>query len=186
MGLLIDRGDKLNTTTIKDNELIIVECLKHAIADTQETIRGYDNKALILATLLTLSVGVTNYGLLASLKGVPRGLIILSWLVSIVAIALLGIVLHPRVNKFKDISLGKYTPTGVYFLHQVSKSATNSVTSLAEQAWETNWVEELTYENMKVSYIREKKHSWFVAALILTGVSLALIFLAILLGTSCV
>lgn len=163
-------------------ETTTIECLKHAISDTQETIRGYDNKALIVATLITLAVGITNYSLMPHLEGGLKYGLIVSWLLAIISVALLGMVLHPRINNFKALHMGEFTPTGVYFLHKATESASNSVSALAEKALSTYWVEELMYEHMKVSYIREKKHCWFVLALKVTGLTLTLTFLVIILG----
>lgn len=170
------------TTEKNQIETATIECLKHAISDTQETIRGYDNKALIVATLITLAVGITNYSLMPHLEGWLEYGLITSWLLAITSVALLGMVLHPRVDNFKAIHLGEFTPAGVYFLHNITNSPSNSVSALAERALSTYWVEELMYESMKVSYIRDKKHCWFILALKVTGLTLALTFLMIILG----
>ena len=163
-----------------------IACLQHAIEDTQETIRAYDTKAEILGILLTLAVGITNFSLLPELALYSRIALVCSWLVSLAAVGLLGLVLHPKANQFKDISFGTFSPNGTYYLNQVTASAQNTVSSLADKAVNTNWVEELMYESMKLSLIRDRKHYWFVLALRVTGVALLLIFGAILLAAFCV
>lgn len=168
------------------NELATIECLKHALEDTQETIRGYDNKAEILAVLLTLAVGFTNFTLFPVVAGsLEKYILVASWITAFVAITFLGFVLHPNVNLFKAIQKGTYTPQGTYFLHKINESPTNTISDLAERALKTNWVEELTYECMKVSIIRERKHCWFVLALQVSGLTLLLILLALLSGAYC-
>ncbi len=166
----------------EDKELVTIDCLKHSIEDTQQTIRGYDIKAEILAILLTFAIGLTNFTLLPHLNTPSKLILLCSWVVSLSAIALLGLVLHPKVNQFKSITLGTYSPSGTYFLHKVTESAQNTVSDLAIRARNTNWIEELMYESMKLSLIREKKHSWFIIALRLSGITLFLIFLVILIG----
>jgi hypothetical protein len=116
------------------------------------------------------------------LEGWLKYVLIASWLFAIISVALLGMVLHPKVNNFKAIHLGEFTPAGVYFLHNIANSPSNSVSALAEKALSTDWVEELMYESMKVSYIRDKKHCWFLAALKVTGLTLTLTFSMIIFG----
>ena len=169
-----------------NNEQATIDCLKHALEDTQETIRGYDNKAEILAVLLTLAVGLTNFTLFPLIvDSLEKYLLMASWVTAFAAITLLGLVLHPKVNLFEAIQKGTYTPQGTYFLHKINESPTNTISALAERALNTNWVEELTYECMKVSIIREKKHCWFVSALLISGLTLLLILLALLSGAYC-
>lgn len=168
-----------------NNEQLTIECLKHALADTQETIRGYDTKAEITAILLTLAVGLTNYTLFPSVTcDLAKVFLIASWITSFAAIVLLGLVLHPKVNLFKAIEKGTFTPSGTYFLDKITSSPLNTVSALAEKALKTNWLEELTYECMKVSIIRERKHYWFIWALCLSGITLLLILIALVLGAN--
>ena len=169
-----------------EKERITIDCIKHAIEDTQATIRAYDTKAEILGVLLTLAVGITNFSLLPELTSYSKVALIASWLVALVAVGLLGLVLHPKTNQFKTIAFGTFSPSSTYYLHQVTALAQNTVSSLAERAANTNWVEELMYESMKLSLIRDRKHCWFVLAIKVTGVALFLIFAAILLGAYCV
>lgn len=168
-----------------DNEQLTIECLMHSIEDAQQTIRAYDTKAEILAILLTFAIGLTNFTLMPSLGFTSKSFLLFSWLVSLLAILFLGFVLHPKKNQFKSISFGTYSPSGLYFLHKITESAQNTVSALADKARNTNWVEELTYESMKLSLIRDKKHKWFIRALCLSGIALALIFLLIIVGAYC-
>jgi hypothetical protein len=74
-----------------------------------------------------------------------------SWVVALIAITALGFVLHPMTNPFKNIALGNFTPSGTYFLSNLSSAPQNTVTTLADRAINTDWVSELMYENMKLS-----------------------------------
>ncbi|MDO9386479.1 MAG: hypothetical protein Q7T65_07210 [Thiobacillus sp.] len=165
----------------KENDNIVIGCLQHAIEDAQGTIRAYDGKAEILGILLTVALGVTNFTYLQQQPGMcSKYLLAASWIFGLAAIGVLGMVLHPKKNQFKGLSLGTYTPTGAYFLFNVLSSPEKSVIALAKNARETDWVSELTYENMKLSLIRECKHEWFVLALKLAGVTLLLITLTVI------
>lgn len=161
---------------------ITISCLKHAIEDTQATIRAYETKAEILGVLLTLAIGITNFTFLQNGTGYAKCILVGSWVVALIAIMVLGLVLHPKKNPFKNIDRGNYTPSGTYFLFNLSLSPQNTVTALADKATNTDWVSELTYENMKLSAIRDNKHYWFTWALKLTGVTILLIAISISIG----
>lgn len=154
----------------------------HAIADNQGTIRAYDTKAEVLGILLTLAIGITNFTLLQHEISCSKWILASSWIIGLIAIAALGLVLYPKKDQFKNIGLGNYTPSGTYFLFNLSSTPQNTVTALANKAIDTDWVSELIYENMKLSVIRENKHHWFIYSLKLTGITLLLITLSIILG----
>jgi hypothetical protein len=162
---------------------VVIECLKHSIEDAQATIRGYDTKAEILGILLTLALGITNFTSISHYEGLAEIFILGSWLCSLGALGLLGLVLHPKLNSFKSISFGTYTPSCVYFLHNVTGAASNSVSDLAIKAKSTDWEQELMYESMKLSLIREKKHRWFILSLKVTALTLSLIVASMVTGS---
>lgn len=160
-----------------------ISCLKHAIEGAQETIRAYDTKAEIIGILLTLAIGITNVTCYQHNTAFAKCIILSSWIVALITIAILGLVLHPKKDPFKNIVLGNYIPSGTYFLSDLSSSPQNTVTILAEKAINTDWVSELMYENMKLSAIRDYKHCWFTLALKLTGITILLIASSIIIGS---
>lgn len=166
------------------NESLTIDCLKHVIEDSQNTIRGYDSKAEIMAILLTLAIGFTNFTLFPEVSGISKYLLIFSWVISFLAIGMLGLVLYPKKNQFQKINMGNYTPKGTYFIHSVADTPECTVSAMAEKALNTNWVLELTYESMKLSVIRKRKHFWFIRALRLSGLTLLLIVTTLVLGVS--
>lgn len=157
-----------------------ISCLQHALEDSQETLRAFDTKAEILAILLTLGIGITNFTYFGHATGVSKYLLAASLFFGLIAIGLLGFVLHPKSNLFKKINLGGYVPSESYFLVNNGTSAQFSVTQVANKALNTDWVRELTYENMKLAVIREYKRCWFITALKFSAVALLLI--TVLLG----
>lgn len=164
-----------------DKHDIVISSIQSAITDSQETIRAYDSKAEILALMVTLAVGVTNYSLLTNGASVAlKNIILVSWIVAILAIGFLGMVIVPRKNLFKDIQMGSYEPQGTYFLVNLTSSSQNTVKNLSEKALSTDWVYELMYENMKLSVIRDYKHKWFKCALYVVAFDLLIILLGIL------
>lgn len=142
---------------------VTITCLQHAIEDTQATIRAYDAKAEVLGILLTLALGISNYTLaLDQIKDCAKWLLILSWFFGLVSMVLLGAVLYPKKNIFAPINMGGYIPTRTYFW---INDPNRSVVDLADLALGTNWCSELVFENLKLSLIRDTKHSRFIRSL---------------------
>lgn len=165
-----------------DQELATMECLRHAIEDTQGTIRAYDVKAEILAALLTLIVTVSSQSLFGQINEIGQMILKISWLFCLITIFVLGLVLMPKSNLFSLVKYGSFSPKSTYFLHEINKSANNTVSEIAAKALVTNWTEELTYESMKLSLIRDRKHNWFTKALYLSAVTLLLVPIALWIG----
>lgn len=159
-----------------------ISCLMHAIDDSQEAIRAYDTKAEILGVLLTLVVGMTNYALFEHSAGHLRTLLLVSWLAALVTVLVTGFVLYPRKNPFKKIELGTFVPSGTYYLTNSSASPQDTVAVLANKAIGTDWVSELMYESMKLSAIRDLKHDCFILALRLSGLTILLIAMAVIIS----
>jgi hypothetical protein len=159
-----------------------ISCLMHAINDSQEAIRAYDSKAEILGVLLTLVVGMTNYALFEHSAGHLRMLLLVSWLVALATVLVTGLVLYPRKNPFKKIALGTFTPSGAYYLTNLSASPQDTIEVMVKKAINTDWVSELMYESMKLSAIRDFKHNYFIWALRLSGLTILLIATAIIIS----
>lgn len=166
----------------QEQEIATIESLRHAIDDSQGTIRAYDVKAEILAVLLTLIVGATSQTFCSDFNEQGQFLLKCAWVLCLLTAFLLGIVLMPKTNLFAKINYGTFTPRGSYHFHNISPYPTNSVSSIAANALATNWIEELTYEVMKLSLIRERKHFWFINSLWPAATTILVIILAIILG----
>ena len=57
-----------------------IECMMHALEDTQQNIRSFDTKSEILGILLTLAIGITNFELIKEYKGLSKYILQLSWI----------------------------------------------------------------------------------------------------------
>lgn len=165
-----------------DEELATMECLRHAIEDTQGTIRAYDVKAEILAALLTLIVTVCSQSLFNGLNENGQLALKVSWFLCLVTIIALGAVLMPKSNLFASIKYGTFSPKSTYYLHEINKSPNSTVSDIATRALATNWIQELTYESMKLSLIRDRKYWWFTRALWISFGTLVPILVALLIG----
>lgn len=160
------------------NDEITLSCLQHAIEDTQGSIRAYDAKAEVLGILLTLALGLTNFSLfIDKATDLSIGLLGTCWIVGLIALLQLGTVLHPQKNLFKPLVMGSFIPKGTYFLVNVTSTP---ISDLISKAQSTDWIAELTYENVKLSLIRDYKHCRFIRSLYLSGVVLLFIIATVM------
>lgn len=149
----------------------VIQCLLHALTDTQETLRAYDIKAQSMGVLLTVAIGIINFNIAESSLPAFRCLAAVASCLGLCAIFALGLVLHPRDKSWMHIPLGDYVPARTYFVTNPNLR-TLPVPTLADLTSSTDWLKELTYELMKLSAIREAKKIWFIRSLILSAATL--------------
>lgn len=147
---------------------ISIECLMHAISDTQDTIRYYDIKSEIIGALLSAFVAIINVTMM-NVSFLPvKCFLFLSLLFDFLAILSIGLVLYPRAVILKKINCGSYIAKNTYLM-------VNHVKTIPEQVdlvKETDWISELTFELSKLSLIRDRKRYFFKLVLLLSGASL--------------
>jgi hypothetical protein len=153
---------------------ISIECLMHAISDTQDTIRYYDIKSEIIGALLSAFVGITNLAIMNDAFLSVKCFLFLSLFFDFSAILSIGFVLYPRAAMFKNINYGSYAPKNTYFMVNYKKTISEQVDLVND----TEWVSELTFELSKLSLIRDRKYYFFKLVLLLSGASLFLISFA--------
>ena len=155
----------------KDTEIGV---LLDAINDVQETIRAFDLKAEILTGILTLLIGMVVFAWHDHDNGL-KYLDILIIITAFLAMGCLGTVLFPENNPLGAVTNGTYAPKGVYYLSGLTLR-NESVSDIAKKLANTNWSEELVFELVKVSSIRERKNRWFVRAMRASAASFGLLF----------
>ncbi len=155
----------------KDTEIGV---LLDAMNDVQETIRAFDLKAEILTGILTLLIGMVVFAWHGHDNGI-KYLDILIIISEFLAIGCLGAVLFPANNPLGSVTNGIYAPKGVYYLSGLTLKK-ESVSDIAKKLANTNWSEELVFELVKVSSIRERKNRWFVRALWASAAGFGLLF----------
>lgn len=160
---------------MEKSEEVKILCLQNALNDTQGTIRAFDAKANSLGVLLTVAIGITNFTLFQTQGPWTKCFLAASWIAGLAAIFFLGAVLHPLRNPHQSL-VGRGEGT-YYFL---TSELTKNVYEMIDRIDKTNWIHELTYENMKVSMIRDYKNAHFKRAVKLSGVCLLSIALAVL------
>lgn len=147
-----------------------------AINDAQETIRAFDLKAEILTGILTLLISLVAFVWHDTDACLLQYLDILIIIAAFLAIGCLGAVLYPANNPLGCIKNGTYIPKGVYYLSG-STLKKESVSDIAQKIANTNWNEELVFELMKVSSIRERKNHWFVWSMRISAAVFVLLFI---------
>lgn len=170
------------TAEDQEQSALTVSCLQQAITDSQDTIRAYDSKAEILGILLTVGLGVTNSNLVPHASILADVVLWASWIFGLAALGALGGVVYPKKGRFDNAMLGSYAPKDSYFLVDLKATPLITVTELAARALDTDWVSELTYVNLRLSLIRQHKDRWFVFSLTLSGITLVLVALTIVMG----
>ena len=156
----------------KDTEISV---LLDAINDVQETIRAFDLKAEILTGILTFLIAMVAFVWHDNDNCSLKYLDILIIITAFLAMGCLGMVLLPANNPLDGVINGTYTPQGVYYLSGLALK-TESVSDIAKKLANTNWSEELVFELVKVSFIRERKNLWFVRAMRISVAVLVLLF----------
>ena len=165
----------MENTHSTDKDKTSLESLQKVLDETQETIRAYDTKAEVLAIILTLVVGIINFGMVADnckkYVGI-KFLSVTSIAMGIFTLLAVGMVLYPRKNLFKDIDTGDDRPKRTYFVSFNFMPSFKNLDEYISQVSLTNWKREIAYEVLKTSCIRDHKHYWFHIALRCAGVTL--------------
>lgn len=158
-----------------DQDQTSLECLQNILDETQETIRAYDTKAEIFAVILTIFVGVINFGMVSEAGKAHcwiNTMSLFSMGIGVVSLFVVGMVLWPRKNPFQGIETGDNKPKGTYYFLLNNTTAFKNLDGFLAKIDATDWKRELAYEVLKASCIRDKKHFWFCWALKCAALSL--------------
>ncbi len=156
--------------TQETDRAFAANCLLAALKEVQDTVRTYDTKAQIVGVGFIFSIGVvTNIG--ARLPNHPEFstlFLILAWILAIGPIILFGVVLYPsRSNapiigdEAEDIRHNYYVATAVQ----------RDLSTYIKNIDACDWKQEIAYEIMKLSNLRDIKRSRFMRALYAAGFS---------------
>lgn len=171
---------------IDEQTKMSIERLQKIIDETQETIRAYDIKAEILAVILTLIISVINFTLLNNFSSLSciKYMALITILIGVSSLIVVGFVLYPNKDIFKDIQTNSYKPKRTYFVNIGGTPSFNNIDVYLNEVESTDWSRELAYEVLKISLIRDRKHLSFLWALRLCGltfVSITLLLVGIIL-----
>ena len=167
-------NNKIDSTTLS--------ILLSSLLGVQNAIRAYDTKAQVVSIGFIFSLGlITTIGELA--PEVPiysLAFVILSWILGVVPVVLFGYVLYPSRSMAPKLGSKIDNLQRSYYLLVERYSNLDDYIEAFDQS---DWKGELTYEIQKNSLLRDMKRKRFVGALVVAGISFALMFLLQLLRT---
>ena len=151
--------------------------LKDSLKDAQDTVRAYDTKAQIVGVgyIFSLSV-ISQVGEIIPDKASAINLfsILIPWAFVIVPIILFGWVLYPTRNTAK--LLGTRRERGPKHILFFEPSPNNTVAALKSAVLEAEPLDEVAYELVKMSKLREIKRARFLRALFSAALAFCILF----------
>ena len=155
----------------RDNALRFLEL---ALSEAQATVRSYDTKAQIVGIGYTFALNiVANVG-----QGFPRSAdgsmlaLVIFWGIVMAPLFLFGAVLYPSRKLAPKVHPGDAAPRRLLY---VETPRFEDVAALRDATMGADWQDEMCYEVLKVSRLREKKRGRFIRALAATALSFAVL-----------
>lgn len=150
--------------------------LLSSLHNVQNSVRAYDTKAQIVSIGFIFSLGlITTVGALApNTPEYSLALVVFSWLLGVLPIALFGYVLFPSRSMAPKLGSKIDNLRRSYYLLDERYSTLDNYIEAFDQS---DWKVELVYEIQKNSLLRDMKRKRFVWALTLAGISFSLMFL---------
>lgn len=144
-----------------------------SLKEAQDNIRTYDTKAQIVGIGFIFTIGMaTKFNTwAATAESWHLWAIIVTWILIIIPVVLFGAVLYPTRRFAPSVLRNKDLVKGMYYMNQVE-----SVADYVEQMSDMDTEQELAYELLKVSYLRDLKRRRFLKALTAATTSLLLLF----------
>jgi hypothetical protein len=157
----------------QDNSVTV---LKEALGEAQMTVRAYDTKAQIVGVGYILAMGIVARIENAFVKtgDVDLMRIALAWLIVILPILLFGFVLYPSRRSATGVTGG--ADDNVRHLLYVRSNTFRSTADLKQAAQSASLADELAFEVLSVSWLRDLTRQSFLRALFAAGISFALLF----------
>lgn len=148
--------------------------LREALAEAQATVRAYDTKAQIVGVGYIFALGViTRFEtLVPKSDDVDILRVVLAWLIVVTPIVLFGIVLYPTRRTAPKVVDGKDVKHVLY----VRAETYGTVASLRNAAASASYSDELAFEVLSVSKLRDLKRKRFLRALFAAGASFLILF----------
>lgn len=152
--------------------------LKDALGEAQMTVRAYDTKAQIVGVGYILALGIVARleNLFDKTGDVDLTRVAISWLVVIVPILLFGFVLYPSRKSTPEVM--DASEDDIQHLLYVRSSEKRSIGELRRAASSVSYIDELAYELLSVSWLRDLKRQRFLRALFAAGLSFLVLFVS--------
>lgn len=145
-----------------------------ALKEAQDNIRTYDTKAQIVGIGFIFTIGmVIRFNTWSEISSDWNHLaVIATWVLIIVPAACFGSVLYPTRRVAPHVLKNKEVVKGLFYMNDV-----DNVSVYVDQLGTMDIKQELSYELLKVSYLRDLKRTRFLQALTVASISLLLILL---------
>jgi len=159
-----------NTLTLEHKCHFLYAALKEA----QDNIRTYDTKAQIVGIGFIFTIGmVIKFNTWAEAATEWHTIaIIVTWILIIIPAACFGSVLYPTRWVAPRVLKNKEVVKGLFYMNQVE-----NVSEYVNQLGTMDIKQELSYELLKVSYLRDLKRRRFLHAMTAASLSLLILFL---------
>lgn len=159
---------------MNNDKVAAMMLLKDSLAEAQVSVRAYDTKAQIVGVGYIFALNVVGQinKLLSTEETATTLTIIIAWMIVILPIMLFGYVLYPvrkSAVQSGDDSERKY----MLFLHP---ERYNNVSELIDAAEGCDPSDEIAYELLKMSALRESKRKRFVRGLVAAAIAFLVLF----------
>lgn len=144
-----------------------------ALKESQDNIRTYDTKAQIVGIGFIFTIGMVikfNTWTAAS-QDIMHLATIATWVLIIVPAVFFGSVLYPTRRVAPEVLKNKELVKGLFYLYP-----DECVSTYTKNLNAMDIEQELSYELLKVSYLRDLKRRRFLQAMMMASISLALLF----------
>lgn len=156
-----------------------ISFLYTALKEAQDDMRTYDTKAEVVGIGFILSIGIiSSLGSLIKTSPAPEfgsAAIIVSWLLVILPVILFGTVLYPTRKMAPEVAKNRQKVSGLFHMNL---NEVESVDEYLEKMGSIDIKQELAYELLKVSSLRDVKRRRFLHALIASGFGFICLFLS--------
>ncbi len=145
-----------------------------ALKEAQDNIRTYDTKAQIVGIgfIFTIGMVIKFYTWNETHHVWHQITIIATWVLIIAPLICFGSVLYPTRRVAPHVLKNKEVVKGLFYMNEVEK-----VSDYVNQLHAMDIKQELSYELLKVSYLRDLKRNRFLLAMSVASFSLIVIFL---------
>lgn len=152
--------------------------LRDSLAEAQLTVRSYDTKAQIVGVGYIFALGVVFQfnKVLPEVEHVGAFGLTAAWAIIILPILLFGFVLHP--SRRTAPSLNKEPGRQLQYVLYVNPDKISDVDQLIDRAKKADPAQEIAFELLKVSKLRELKRKRFLRALFAAGVCFLVLFVS--------
>lgn len=145
-----------------------VTFLYSALKEAQDNIRTYDTKAQIVGVGFIFTIGMIIKSINTDFYQIGTLITIITWVLMLCPIFLFASVLYPTRKLAPTILRNRKNVNALYYLNP---KEIDSVDSFIKQIDDINIENELAYELLKVSVLRDLKRKRFLRAMLFASLS---------------